>query len=100
MANKPDIPRQSLAYFHAVQNSHQGTTGWDTQMTQSLGACALQSSLQAAIPPQQSPPKVGTPVKYIKDFVFTHGPFLCIAGSVQLVDRYSPGTTTRLRAVL
>jgi len=57
MANKPDIPRQSLADFHAAQNSHQGITGWEPQMTQSLGTCALQSSLQAAILPHQSPPK-------------------------------------------
>ncbi|KAF8500868.1 hypothetical protein F5888DRAFT_1309200 [Russula emetica] len=60
MANKPDIPRQSLADFYAAQNSHQGhdqgITGWHPQMTQSLGACALHG-LQVAIPPQQSPPK-------------------------------------------
>jgi hypothetical protein len=101
MANKPDIPRQSLANFYAAQNSHQGhdqgITGWHPQMTQSLGACALHS-LQVAIPPQQSPPKVGTPVKRIKDLVFTHGQF--IAGSVKFIDRYSPTITTRLRSVL
>ena len=72
MTNKPDIPRQSLGDFRAAQNSHQGhrgVTGWDPQMTQSLVACALQSSLGAAIPPQQSPPKVGTPVKYQRSCV-------------------------------
>jgi len=103
MANQPDIPRQSLGDFYVAQNSyqgHQGITGWNPQMTQSLGGYALQSTLQAATPPQQSPPKVGTPVKYIKDFLFTHGPFWCIAGSANPVGRYTPAVTTRLRAVL
>jgi hypothetical protein len=82
MANKPDIPRQSLGDFRAAQNSHQGhqgITGWHPQMTQSLGTCALQSSLGTTIPPQQSPPKVGTPVEYQRSrvharpiFVYSH----------------------------
>jgi hypothetical protein len=77
MANMPDVqvPSQSSTDFHAAQLSHQGHQGWHPHMTQSLGACALQTSLQAAIPPQQSPPKVGTPVKSFKDFVFTHAHF-------------------------
>jgi len=62
--HKPEIPRQPLAYFHATQNSQEVITGWHHQTTQSLGACALQPGLQMAIPPQQPPPKVGTPVKY------------------------------------
>ena len=60
MVNIPDNPRQSLADFHPAQNPHQGhqeTMGW-LQMTQLLGACALQPSFQAAIPTQQPPPKV------------------------------------------
>lgn len=63
MVNKPGIPCQSLGDFLPAQNSHQGYQGpgianWHPQMTtQSLGACALQSSMGAAIPPQQSPPK-------------------------------------------
>ena len=77
MANMPDVqlPSQSSADFHAAQLSHQGHQGWHPHMPQSLGACALQTSLQAAIPPQQSPPKVGTPVKSLKDLVFTHAHF-------------------------
>jgi hypothetical protein len=67
MANKPDIPCQSLRDFHVPQNSHQGPQGimgWHPQMTQSLGACARQPSLGVVIPPRQSPPKVETHVKY------------------------------------
>jgi hypothetical protein len=81
MANKPNISHQSSATFYVAQNPHQayqGLTRWHPQipqMTQSLGASALQSNLQADMPPQQSPPKVRTPVKRIKDLVFTHGPF-------------------------
>ena len=58
----PDMTDILLADFRPAQNSHQGhqeTMGWP-RTTQSLGACALQPSFQAAIPTQQPLPKVGT----------------------------------------
>ena len=102
MANMLDIP---LALTHDPAQypyQEQGiAAGWHPQMTQSVSACyaaCAPPSLQAAVLPQQPPPKVGRPFKSINRLIFNHNPFWCIAGSV---DRSSTApTTTRLRAAL
>ena len=98
MVNKSNIPHQSLGDFHAAQNphqGHQGISGWQPQMTQplgtqSLGACALQSNLGAAIPAQQSPPKVGTPVEYQRSRVHAR-PILVYSRICQACRLLQPG---------
>jgi hypothetical protein len=97
MTSKPSIPNLPWADSLAAQT--QRITG---QTTQSLGAYgyARQSNSLAATPPQQSPlQNVGRPVEYINISCSRIVLFLCIAGTVKMVEHSSPAITTYLRGV-